>query len=204
MGENFLVAARRRKVGRPEPHSARSVQPRPPARFRPSRHRVAPGDAVVAVRRLPGGAGARRDRPLLAREARTQSEQLDRRVEQAEADLAHDIDRELELMTEALVVLSAAPQLATGDFRGFTSAPGPRSIRWDCSCSIALSRPRRPATREHARAVGHAPAAPAAARDRRRGADDAEAVLFRRDGGRGGAAAGGDADGAFPQLFAAY
>jgi two-component SAPR family response regulator len=49
---------------------------------------------------------------LLAREARTQSEQLDRRVEQVAGDLAHDIDRELELMTATPIVLAGAPQLA--------------------------------------------------------------------------------------------
>jgi hypothetical protein len=102
---------------------------------------------------------------LLAREARTQSEQLDPRIEQAAADLAHDIDREQELMTATLVVLSAAPQLTTGDFQAFTSARGPAA---SAGTATALSRPRRRATREHARAVVHAPAAPAAARDRRR------------------------------------
>jgi PAS domain S-box-containing protein len=61
---------------------------------------------------------------LLAREARTQSEQLDRRVEQVAGDLAHDIDRELELMTATLIVLAGAPQLATGDLRGFHERAG--------------------------------------------------------------------------------
>jgi hypothetical protein len=61
------------------------------------------------------GSVARRDR-LAARARGAQSDQLDR-VEQVPGHLAHDIDRELELMAATLIVLAGAPQLATGDFR---------------------------------------------------------------------------------------
>jgi len=54
---------------------------------------------------------------LLLREARTQSEQLDRRVEQVAGDLADDIDRQLDLMVATLMVFAGSPQLATGELQ---------------------------------------------------------------------------------------
>ena len=54
---------------------------------------------------------------LLVREARTQSEQLDRRVEQVVGDLADDIDRQLDLMVATLTVFAGSPQLATGELQ---------------------------------------------------------------------------------------
>ena len=82
MGENFRVAVWRRKVGRPAAAFGSIVQPRPP----PASARPSPGGAS---RRCCLLFGACRVVPALvatglplAREARTQSEQLDRRVEQ--------------------------------------------------------------------------------------------------------------------------
>jgi two-component sensor histidine kinase len=56
---------------------------------------------------------------LLVREARTQSEQLDRRVEQVAGDLADDIDRQLDLMMATLTVFAGSPQLAGGELQAF-------------------------------------------------------------------------------------
>ena len=56
---------------------------------------------------------------LLEREARTETEQLERRVEQVAGDLADDIDRQLELMAATLSVLAGSPQLATGELQAF-------------------------------------------------------------------------------------
>ena len=56
---------------------------------------------------------------LLEREARTETEQLERRVEQVAGDLADDIDRQRELMAATLSVLAGSPPLATGGLQAF-------------------------------------------------------------------------------------
>ena len=56
---------------------------------------------------------------LLARDARQQSEQFDRRAEQVAGDLAHDIDRQLGLMTATLDILAGSLQIANDDLRSF-------------------------------------------------------------------------------------
>ena len=75
---------------------------------------------------------------LLAREARTQSEQLDRRVEQVAGDLAHDIDRELKLMTATLIVLVGAPNSPTCP--SCSAPPTPRKRAWSNRRSRCATR----------------------------------------------------------------
>lgn len=56
---------------------------------------------------------------LVARDARLQGEQFDRRAEQVAADLVHDIDRQLMLMTATLSVLAGSLQIANNDLQSF-------------------------------------------------------------------------------------
>lgn len=59
---------------------------------------------------------------LLVRDARLQSEQMDRRVEQVAADLVADIDGQLRLMTSTLQVMARALETAGSDMRPFHEA----------------------------------------------------------------------------------
>jgi hypothetical protein len=84
---------------------------------------------------------------LLAREARTQPEQLDLRVEQVAGsrwrgqvagNLAHDIDRELELMTATLIVLAGAPPRRHA--HSCSAPPTPKKRDWPNRCSRCATR----------------------------------------------------------------
>ena len=56
---------------------------------------------------------------LLDHDARRQGEQFDRRAEQVAADLATDIDGQLQLMTATLSVLAGSIEIANDDLRSF-------------------------------------------------------------------------------------
>ena len=56
---------------------------------------------------------------LLYRDSKTQTEQIERRLEQVADDLSEDIGRELGLMLASLTVLAGSPQLATGELQAF-------------------------------------------------------------------------------------